>query len=135
MRIAHHVISFIPANTRPEHLDEEDGPLVFAEACRLGLEDIVSKRGKQCRKQKGQTSRRRVKLLGRDLMRLRVMRVGVPRWAVVFPCLVAPVGVDKQVKLYSRPGNDLTYRFPLIVEALARLRPPGGGPCVSSRHY
>jgi len=30
---------------------------------------------------------------------------------------------DMQVKLYSRPGNDLTYRFPLIVEALARLRP------------
>ena len=28
----------------------------------------------------------------------------------------------KRVKLYSRPGNDLTYRFPLIVEALARLR-------------
>jgi bifunctional non-homologous end joining protein LigD len=28
----------------------------------------------------------------------------------------------KHVKLYSRPGNDLTYRFPLIVEALARLR-------------
>jgi bifunctional non-homologous end joining protein LigD len=26
------------------------------------------------------------------------------------------------VKLYSRPGNDLTDRFPLIVEALARLR-------------
>jgi len=26
------------------------------------------------------------------------------------------------VKLYSRPGNDLTERFPLIVEALARLR-------------
>ena len=26
------------------------------------------------------------------------------------------------VRLYSRPGNDLTYRFPLIVEALARLR-------------
>jgi ATP-dependent DNA ligase len=24
--------------------------------------------------------------------------------------------------LYSRPGNDLTYRFPLIVETLARLR-------------
>jgi hypothetical protein len=23
---------------------------------------------------------------------------------------------------YSRPGNDLTHRFPLIVEALARLR-------------
>jgi ATP-dependent DNA ligase len=22
-----------------------------------------------------------------------------------------------RVKLYSRPGNDLTYRFPLIVEA------------------
>jgi bifunctional non-homologous end joining protein LigD len=28
-----------------------------------------------------------------------------------------------RVKLYSRPGNDLTPRFPLIVEALARLRP------------
>jgi ATP-dependent DNA ligase len=27
-----------------------------------------------------------------------------------------------RVKLYSRPGNDLTKRFPLIVEALARLR-------------
>jgi ATP-dependent DNA ligase len=26
------------------------------------------------------------------------------------------------VKLYSRPGNDLTDRFPLIVEALAKLR-------------
>ena len=24
--------------------------------------------------------------------------------------------------LYSRPGNDLTYRFPLIVEAVAKLR-------------
>jgi ATP-dependent DNA ligase len=29
---------------------------------------------------------------------------------------------SKRVRLYSRPGNDLTYRFPLIVEALARLR-------------
>jgi bifunctional non-homologous end joining protein LigD len=28
----------------------------------------------------------------------------------------------KLVKLYSRPGNDLPYRFPLIVEALAALR-------------
>jgi ATP-dependent DNA ligase len=27
-----------------------------------------------------------------------------------------------RVKLYSRPGNDLTDRFPLIVEALAKLR-------------
>ena len=27
-----------------------------------------------------------------------------------------------RVKLYSRPGNDPTDRFPLIVEALARLR-------------
>jgi hypothetical protein len=26
---------------------------------------------------------------------------------------------DKRVRLYSRPGNDLTYRFPLIVEAFA----------------
>jgi bifunctional non-homologous end joining protein LigD len=29
---------------------------------------------------------------------------------------------DKRVRLYSRPGNDLTYRFPLIVEAIAKLR-------------
>jgi bifunctional non-homologous end joining protein LigD len=29
-----------------------------------------------------------------------------------------------RVRLYSRPGNDLTYRFPLIVESLARLRSP-----------
>jgi bifunctional non-homologous end joining protein LigD len=27
-----------------------------------------------------------------------------------------------RVKLYSRPGNDFTHRFPLIVEALVRLR-------------
>src|SRR5215472_1876910 len=26
-----------------------------------------------------------------------------------------------QVRLYSRPGNDLTHRFPPIVETLARL--------------
>jgi ATP-dependent DNA ligase len=29
----------------------------------------------------------------------------------------------RRVKLYSRPGNDLTDRFPLIVEALAKPRP------------
>jgi ATP-dependent DNA ligase len=32
------------------------------------------------------------------------------------------VPAGAQVRLYSRPGNDLTYRFPLIVETLARLR-------------
>src|SRR6478672_4351206 len=37
----------------------------------------------------------------------------------------------KRVKLYSRPGNDLTYRFPLIVEALARLRSRS---CIISRN-
>jgi ATP-dependent DNA ligase len=30
--------------------------------------------------------------------------------------------IGDRVRLYSRPGNDLTDRFPLIVEALARLR-------------
>src|SRR4051812_14630282 len=30
--------------------------------------------------------------------------------------------IGKQVRLYSRPGNDLTWRFPIIVEALAGLR-------------
>jgi bifunctional non-homologous end joining protein LigD len=35
--------------------------------------------------------------------------------------IVARKTGDK-VRLYSRPGNDLTYRFPLIVEALAKLR-------------
>ena len=28
----------------------------------------------------------------------------------------------ERVRLYSRPGNDLTHRFPLIVDALSRLR-------------
>ena len=28
----------------------------------------------------------------------------------------------QRLKLYSRPGNDFTHRFPLIVEALVRLR-------------
>jgi len=28
----------------------------------------------------------------------------------------------ERVRLYSRPGNDLTHRFPLIIETLARLR-------------
>jgi ATP-dependent DNA ligase len=28
----------------------------------------------------------------------------------------------ERVRLYSRPGNDMTWRFPLIVDALARLR-------------
>jgi bifunctional non-homologous end joining protein LigD len=27
-----------------EHLEDQDGPLVFAHACKLGLEGIVSKR-------------------------------------------------------------------------------------------
>ncbi len=32
-----------------------------------------------------------------------------------------PFGV-REVRLYSRPGSDLARRFPLIVDALARLR-------------
>ena len=31
---------------------------------------------------------------------------------------------DDRVRLYSRPGNDLTARFSLIVEAMARARTP-----------
>jgi bifunctional non-homologous end joining protein LigD len=30
--------------------------------------------------------------------------------------------MGERVKLYSRPGNDLTRRFPLIVQAVAKLR-------------
>src|SRR5262249_46438011 len=33
-----------------------------------------------------------------------------------------PARTGAQVRLYSRPGNDLTRRFPLIVDALTRLR-------------
>jgi ATP-dependent DNA ligase len=33
-----------------------------------------------------------------------------------------PCKTGARVRLYSRPGNDLTHRFPLIVETLARLR-------------
>ena len=29
---------------------------------------------------------------------------------------------EQRVRLYSRPGNDFTRRFPLIVDALSRLR-------------
>jgi bifunctional non-homologous end joining protein LigD len=29
--------------------------------------------------------------------------------------------IARQVKLYSRPGNDLSYRFPLIVRSLRPL--------------
>jgi bifunctional non-homologous end joining protein LigD len=36
--------------------------------------------------------------------------------------LIARKTDDARVRLYSRPGNDLTQRFPLIVEAMARLR-------------
>ena len=39
---------------------------------------------------------------------------------------------DKRVKLYSRPGNDLTDRFPLIVEALAKLQPSRLPPCLQA---
>jgi ATP-dependent DNA ligase len=52
----------------------------------------------------------------------------------VAPCLptAAPAaalrrGVDARVRLYSRPGNDLTDRFPLIVDAIGRLR---AGSCI-----
>jgi bifunctional non-homologous end joining protein LigD len=36
---------------------------------------------------------------------------------------VIPRKEGERVRLYSRPGNDLTKRFPLIAEAMARLRP------------
>jgi hypothetical protein len=40
-----------------------------------------------------------------------------------FRCIARKDG--KRVRLYSRPGNELTRRFPQIVEAVARLRPSG----------
>jgi ATP-dependent DNA ligase len=36
--------------------------------------------------------------------------------------VVSEAKTDHRVRLYSRAGHDLTYRFPLIVEALAKLR-------------
>jgi hypothetical protein len=33
-----------------------------------------------------------------------------------------PKGRPASAGVYSRPGNDLTHRFPLIVETLGRLR-------------
>jgi len=33
-----------------------------------------------------------------------------------------PARMGCEVRLYSRPGNDLSRRFPPIVETLARLR-------------
>ena len=40
---------------------------------------------------------------------------------------------DNRVRLYSRPGNDLTERFPLIVEAIAALRSTNRHPRRRSR--
>ena len=37
-----------------------------------------------------------------------------------FRCIARKDG--ERVRLYSRPGNDLTSRFPLIVEVLTLLR-------------
>jgi len=45
--------------------------------------------------------------------------------------------IDKRVRLYSRPGNDLTNRFPLITEALIELRPRSciiDGEALKERH-
>jgi hypothetical protein len=36
-------------------------------------------------------------------------------------CPLSPGKDRAKVRLYSRPGNDLTYRFPVIVETVARL--------------
>jgi ATP-dependent DNA ligase len=46
--------------------------------------------------------------------------------------------IGERVRLYSRFGNDLTRRFPLIVEAVARLRArsciiDGGAVCCGVR--
>jgi bifunctional non-homologous end joining protein LigD len=65
-------------------------------------------------------------------MCLRTLPAGfVPPACLLKPPARLPAGCDctrssatasGSLKLYSRPGNDLTQRFPLIVEALARLR-------------
>ena len=44
----------VPGLRFNEHLDGEDGPLVFAHACRLGLEGIVS-RGRDSRYRSGRS--------------------------------------------------------------------------------
>ena len=51
----------------------------------------------------------------------------VPPAGFIAPCLPTKAHTRRQpmasrVRLYSRPGNDLTHRFLLIVDALARLR-------------
>jgi bifunctional non-homologous end joining protein LigD len=56
-------------------------------------------------------------------VRPEVARLNQARWV---PRVIARKN-GYRVKLYSRPGNDLTARFPLIVEALARLR---AGSCI-----
>jgi ATP-dependent DNA ligase len=41
----------------------------------------------------------------------------------------------KQVKLYSRPGNDLTYRFPLIIDALGHTAAVAANPRRSKHNW
>jgi bifunctional non-homologous end joining protein LigD len=43
-KLAHILARAAPGLRFNEHLDEEDGPLVFHHVCKLGLEGIVSKR-------------------------------------------------------------------------------------------
>jgi ATP-dependent DNA ligase len=39
----------------------------------------------------------------------------------------------KKVRLISRNGRDLTYRFPLALEAIAELPPPHGCLCCAAK--
>jgi hypothetical protein len=45
-----------------------------------------------------------------------------PPAGFIAPCLPTSAPQPPSGELYSRPGNDLTWRFPLIVEAVTRLR-------------
>jgi bifunctional non-homologous end joining protein LigD len=68
-----------------EHIDEKDSPLVFAQACKLGLEGIVSKR-----RQSSYHSGRSL-----DWIKSKNPKAGVNRRPKLTPDWSAPLGPDR----------------------------------------